>query len=361
MRIAFIGQKGIPAHNGGVERYVESLALNLASLGQKVLVYNRRDYLPERLREYKGVEIINKTYLPGKNLAAITHTFLAILDVLWRRVDVIHFQGIGPSLLIWLPKLLRPRLKVVATLHSFDYCNDKWSGFAKVMLRLGERLMCRYGDQVIVLTQTMQQYVREKYGRETILIPNGANLYDESGEDRIRAWGLSRGNYILSVSRIIKLKGLQYLIAAFKNIKTDKKLVIVGAGEYLSELEQLAAGDDRIIFTGNQHGRILDQLYANAHLFVQASEMEGLSISLLEAMAHKTACLASDISANTEALAGTGFTFNNRDRIDLEHKLEELLTDNPEIAAKAQAAYDRIKADFTWALVAKRILEVYQK
>lgn len=361
MKIAFIGQKGIPAHNGGVERYVESLALNLASLGQDILVYNRRDYLPDRLNEFKGINIINKPYLKGKNLANITHTFLALLDVLFRRVDIIHFQGIGPSLLSWLPKIFNPRVKIVATLHSFDYCNDKWSYFAKDMLRLGERLMCHYADRVVVLTESMREYVKTTYKREAVLVPNGANLYDEIGEDKIRAWGLSQDSYILSVSRIIQLKGLQYLIAAFKNIATDKKLVITGVGEYLPELEKLAEGDDRIIFTGNQNGRTLDQLYANAYLFVQPSEMEGLSLSLLEAMSHKTACLVSDIKANDEAVAATGVTFISRDSQDLQNKLEYLLNNPDLVATKAQASYDRIKQQFTWSEVAQKILEVYQQ
>ena len=360
MKIAFIGQKGIPAQNGGVERYVESLAINLVSSGQEVLVYNRNNYLPEKLEEFKNIKIINKPFINNKNLANITHTLLSSLDVTNRKVDIVHFQGIGPSLLCWLPKLLNPNLKIVATLHSFDYYNQKWSGFAKLMLQLGERLMCRYADEVIVLTGAMQDYIQNKYQRRPILIPNGANLYNKEGDDKIRAWGLSPNNYILSVSRIIKLKGLQYLIPAFKQLKTDKKLVVTGSGEYLAELEKLAAGDDRIIFTGNQSGQVLDQLYANTYLFVQPSEMEGLSISLLEAMAHKKACLVSDICANLEAIRNTGFSFKSQDIDDLKIKLEELLTNDNLVASKAELAYERVAQEFTWPIVAKKVLEAYQ-
>jgi glycosyltransferase involved in cell wall biosynthesis len=361
MKIAFIGQKGIPAQNGGVERYVESLALNLIILDQEVFVYNRRGYLPDTLKEFKGIKIINTPYIKGKNLASITQTFSAISDVLRRKVDIIHFQGIGPSLLCWLPKLLQPRIKIVATLHSFDYCNEKWSWFAKMMLQLGERLMCHYADQVIVLTASTQNYVKNKYNCEAILIPNGANLYAKTDQEQLLAWGLNQGEYILSVSRIIKLKGLQYLIPAFKNLDTTKKLVITGEGEYLSELKKLAASDPRIIFTGNQGGRTLDQLYANAYLFVQPSEMEGLSIALLEAMAHQTACLASDIPANREALADTGFTFATKNIANLQSKLQELINKPEEIKTKAQTAYERVQKEFTWSEIAKRVLQVYKK
>jgi glycosyltransferase involved in cell wall biosynthesis len=361
MKIAFIGQKGIPAKNGGVERYVESLALSLANLGQEVFVYNRQDYLPERLKEFKGIKLINLPYLKNKNLANITHTLLANLNVFKHHVDIVHFQGIGPSLLCWMPKLLNKKIKIVATLHSFDYGNEKWGSFAKSMLRLGEKVMCRWADEVIVLTESMKTYVEQKYHRQVNLIPNGANLYDQVGEDKIMAWGLSKSNYIISVSRLIKLKGLQYLIEAFKNLKTDKKLVIVGDGEYQEELEKLAGDNQRVIFTGNQTGHTLDQLYANAYLFVQTSEMEGLSISLLEAMAHKTACLVSDIDANREAINTTGFTFKVKDVDDLQNKLVNLLDDQSEVEEKAALAYERVKNNFNWPEITKKVLAVYQK
>jgi glycosyltransferase involved in cell wall biosynthesis len=361
MKIAFIGQKGIPAKNGGVERYVESLATNLANLGQEVLAYNRNDYLTEPLAEYHGVRIINRPYINTKNLANITQTLAAIFHVAREKADVIHFQGIGPSLLCWLPKILNPRVKIVATLHSFDYYNDKWSGFAKMMLRFGEKLMCRYADEVIVLTQLMADYVKGTYHREATIVPNGADLYNGTADNELRIWDLKKDSYILGVSRIIKLKGYQYLIPAFKDLKTDKKLVITGDGEYLPELRQLAGNDPRIIFTGNQKGAILDQLYANAYLFVQSSEMEGLSISLLEAMAHKNACLVSDISANLNVVQDTGFVFSSKDTASLRDKLQFLIDNPQEVENTAQKAYERIQNNFLWSDVARKVLEVYKK
>jgi len=361
MKIAFIGQKGIPARNGGVERYVESLATNLIKLNQEVFVYNRSDYLPTKINEFKGVKIINKAYLPGKNCANITHTFLSIIDVIKRDVDVIHFQGIGPSLLCWLPRILKPKIKIVATLHSFDYGNDKWGGFAKMMLRRGEKIMCRHADEVIVLTIFMRDYIKTKYNRDAIVIPNGADLYEKNDSDKITEWNLEKDSYILSVSRIIRLKGLQYLIAAFKNLETDKKLVITGDGEYLNELKKIAGDNQKIIFTGNQSDKTLDQLYANAYLFVQSSEMEGLSISLLEAMAHKAPCLVSDISANLEVINGCGYNFKVNNLADLKNQISELLNKPEEIKIKANLAYKRVKDFYSWSKIAEEVLEIYKK
>jgi len=360
MKIAFIGQKGIPARDGGVERYVERLALNLASSGQEVIVYNRRSYLPENLKEYKNIKLISRPFVNNKNLAAITHTFLACLDVIWRRVDIVHFQGVGPCLLCWLPKIFNRRVRIVATLHSFDYYNDKWNWFAKMMLRLGEKSMSLFSDQIIVLTIKMQGYFKNKYQRLPSLISNGADLYDQDGADQLLPWGLATGEYFLSVSRLIRLKGLQYLINAFKNLETTKKLVIAGDGEYLSALEELAKDDQRIIFTGNQSGRVLDQLYRNAYAFVQPSEMEGLSISLLEAMAHKTACLVSNIEANLAAVGNSGFSFKTQAVDDLQTKLQIML-DNPDKVKEAAEAGFRLAQDFTWEKVSQAVLGVYRQ
>ena len=361
MKVAFIGQKGIPSRDGGVERYVECLSTFLASSGQEIVVYNRNDYLPDKITEFREVKIVNLPYLKGKNVAAITHALASIFSAIRQKTDIIHFQGIGPSLLLWLPKILAPRIKLVATLHSFDYFNEKWSRPAKIMLQLGEKIMCRFSDEVIVLTESTRMYIKEKYGRDSVLIPNGTKIYENEATDKIMPWGLVKDGYILSVSRIIRLKGLQYLIAAYLKVKTDKKLVIVGDGPYLSELEKLAQDDPRIIFTGNQQGGVLDQLYANAYLFVQSSEMEGLSIALLEAMGHKTACLVSDIGANKEAIGESGFTFRSTDIPDLQNKLQDLLNKPESVSLKARESFDRAKKFFTWPEVARRVLDVYKK
>lgn len=367
MKIAFIGQKGIPARNGGVERYVENLATNLATSGQEVLVYNRNGYLPERLKEFKGVKIISRPRLRGKNFEAISYNFLACLNVLWRKVDIIHFQSIGPASLMWLIKLFKPRTPIIFTFHCQDYYHQKWGRLARAYLRFGEKVGCLLSDKIITISKELTEYVGRQYRKNSIYIPNGADVAEKMPVREIRRWGLEEGNYIAYIGRLVRHKGIQYLIEAYKQLKTDKKLVIVGEGaytdDYVRELHAAAEGHDNIIFTGNQNGRILEELYSNAYLFVQPSESEGLSIALLEAMAHKTACLASDIRANLEvigeAVGDTGFVFANRDVNDLSAKLRVAL-DNPEaVAAKANKGCERVKKEFNWGDITKKVLGVY--
>ncbi len=361
MKTAFVGQKGIPTKSGGVDRHVESLAMFLAMKGEEVIVYNRNGYLPEKISEWKGVRLVHLPFIDNKNLAAITHGFLATIDAMRKKVDIIHFHGIGPSLLSWLPRVFAPKIKVVATLHSFDYGNDKWSGFAKAMLRLGEKIMCKYAHEVIVLTDVMRDYLWQRYNRESIIIPNGAFIHRHEGTAHLLPFGLEPGKYIISVSRIIRLKGIQYLIEALKNLPDAKiKLAIVGEGEYKEELEKLAASDPRVIFTGNQSGEALDQLYSNAALFVQSSEMEGLSISLLEALAHGLPCIVSEISANRQAANDTALYFESKNVEMLSKRLAYALDNPTEMAELGVKGKKRAEEVFDWRKIADKTLAVYQ-
>ncbi|HZJ41231.1 MAG TPA: glycosyltransferase family 4 protein [Candidatus Saccharimonadales bacterium] len=362
MKIAFIGQKGIPAQNGGVDRHVENLALFLAKKGENIIVYNRRGYLPEKINKWEGVTLVHLPYINRKNLAAITHSFLATIDAMRRKVDVMHYHGIGPCLLAWIPRVFTPKIKVIATLHSFDYGNEKWGRFAKFMLKRGEKSMSRYAQEVIVLTDLMHDYLLQKYNRESIVIPNGAYIENNKEAKFLVRFGLEPKKYLVSVSRIIKLKGIQYLISALKELPTyDIKLAIVGDGEYREELEKMAGNDPRIVFTGNQSGEILNQLYSQAKYFIQSSEMEGLSISLLEAMAHGLPCIVSDIPANQEATGETALYFRQKDKDDLRNKLIYAFEHEDKMAELGVKAKERAISLFNWEKISEATLKIYRK
>ncbi|HNX11020.1 MAG TPA: glycosyltransferase family 4 protein [bacterium] len=364
MKIALIGQKGIPLNQGGgVEKHVENLAVRLVELGHEVLVYTRHNYTDKRIKEYKGVKVINLPSIPTKNLDAISHTFLACLDVIFRKVDVVHFHSIGPSSLLWLVKLFKPRTPVVATFHSQCYFNEKWGRFAKWYLRLGEYMACRKADRLIVVSQTLKDYVLKKYPQARVdYVPNGVNLPEILAAQEITAkWNLRQGEYILNLGRLVKNKGIEYLINAFKQIDTDKKLVITGDGLLTDELKALAQGDDRIIFTGSQSGKVFGELLSNAALFVQPSESEGLSLSLLEAMSYGLPCLVSNIPANVEVVEDSQLIFKTKDENDLKTKLE-LALNNPELLQQnKEQMLSLVKKKYYWPDLVDQIVLIYGK
>ena len=364
MKIFLIGQKGIPAKNGGVEKHVENLAVRRAKDGQEVFVYARKNYQDKDLKTYQGVNIITLGSVGTKNLDAITHTFLACLDVIFRRKpDVVHFHSVGPSSLILLIKLFRPRLKVVFTFHCQDYRHQKWGRFARWYLKLGEMIGCRFANQTITISHELQRYAKEAYGINAEYIPNGAEEVEETGDILLKPWNLAKDEYFVSISRLVRHKGIHYLLEAYNQLATDKKLVIVGDGaftdDYVAELKKLAGNNPKIIFTGNQSGQTLAQLYTNAYAFVQPSEYEGLSVALLEAMSCGLPCVVSDIEANTEAAADTALIFKNKDVADLQNKLQELLS-NPGLAKTlGEKARERAKTEYNWATIVQNTEKLY--
>lgn len=366
MKIYFIGQKGIPAVGGGVERHVEELAVRLAKLGQDVFVYSRRGYTKTDVATYKGVNILYTPALYTKHLEAISHTFLSIVDLMRRDADIVHIHSIGPSLLIPLIRICKPRVKIVATVHSPDYFHQKWNRFARFMLRMGERIAATWSDHVLTVSKNLQQYLWHAYHCQATYIPNGVNLPSASiSAETLKTWNLQPQGYITAISRLVRHKGLHFLIEAYNQLKTDKKLVIVGGAEYtdeyVKELHDMAANNPNIIFTDKQGGEALSALFNHAHIFVQPSQSEGLSIALLEALSYNQAVLASDIPENTEVLGDLGLTFKQGDSKDLAKKLEFLLT-HPEIVKQyKQLGRQHVQTHYNWETIVQETLTAYKR
>ncbi len=370
MKIAFIGQKGIPAKSGGIEKHVEEVATRMAKEGHEVFVYVRNNYTDKKIKTYKGVNLIHLPSISTKHLDAISHTFLASVHALFCRYDIIHFHGIGPTLLSFIPKFLKFKTKVVATFHCQDYYHQKWGTIARATLRLGEYMTCKIPDKTISVSKSLVLLAKEKYQTKTILIPNGAEISYCQQIDAISAWNLKDKKYILSQGRLIKHKGVHYLIEAFKQLEDTSripnnfKLVIVGDGfhtdDYVRYLHTIAKGRENIIFTGTQTGETMEQLFAHAYLFVQPSESEGMSLSLLEAMGHGLTPLVSDIKENTDVIEKDGFSFVSKSVSDLRDRLAYLLSKPAEVERIGALARQRIQDEFSWDSIAKKTIEVYK-
>lgn len=370
LKIAMIGHKRIPSREGGVEIVVDELSTRLVKMGCRVDAYNRygrhtagKKYTQYKGKEYHGIRLITiPTFRNGK-LNAIVYSVIAAFRALFGGYDIIHFHAEGPCIMVWLPKLFG--IRTIATIHGLDWQRSKWGNFATKVLKAGEKMAARRADEVIVLSKNMQDYFLETYGRQTRFISNGIQrpaLY-EPKEIREK-YGLEKDGYILFVARIVPEKGLHYLIDAYKKIRTEKRLVIAGGNShsqsYMDEVEAMAAEDPRILMTGFVAGRVLEELYSNACFFVLPSDVEGMAVSLLEAMSYGNCCLVSDIRENTEVVAEHAAVFRKSDTQDLQKKMEELL-EHPEIrAAYKETAADYICGKYNWDDVAEQTLRLYE-
>lgn len=371
MKIAIIGHKGIPALAGGVERHVEEVAVRMARQGHAVTAYVRNSYTDKSLPEYRGVRLIHLPSIGTKHLDAISHTLLATLHALFQRYDIVHFHSIGPATLCWIIRLFKRRSRLIATFHSRDYFHRKWSLPARLFLRLGEYLICTVPHATVVLTRGQQHYVRETYGRDTEIIPNGYGIHPDLDTRELASWGLTPKKYVLSVCRLIPHKGIHYLINAFMQLEdagrlpVGVRLVIAGSGfhtdDYEQHLHKLACGRSNIIFTGTQSGAALAQLYSHACVFVQPSDAEGLSIALLEAMGCAVAPLVSSIPENIEPLQGLGFSFAAGNVDDLKKKLAEVLDNSAGTAAMGRQVQALAEREYNWDSIAERYLQLYDR
>ena len=230
---------------------------------------------------------------------------------------------------------------------------------------MGEKCAVKFADEIIVLSRGIQDYFRDAYGRETRFIPNGVTRPEHTEPHLIREWyGLNGGDYILFLARLTEEKGIRYLIEAYRQIRTDKKLVIAGgasdSGEYIRELKALAEGDDRIIFTGFVQGQLLDELYSNAYLYVLPSDLEGMPLSLLEAMSYGSCCVVSDIPECTEVVEDHAVIFEAGNTEKLKEKLE-LLLEHPELTEEyKESSADFVCEKYNWDRVVDQTLELYR-
>lgn len=370
LNIAMLGHKRIPSREGGIEIVVEELSTRMVKLGHSVTCFNRsghhvsgKEFDGGSIKEYKGVKLKSVITINRKGLAAMTSSFFGAICAAFGKYDVVHFHAEGPCAMLWLPKLFGKRC--IATIHGIDWQRAKWGGFASKYIKFGEKVAAKYADEIIVLSEGVQKYFMDTYGRTTVFIPNGVNRPILRGPQLIKErFGLEKDRYILFLGRLVPEKGITYLIEAFQGVTTDKKLVIAGGSSdtdtFMQELKQLAEGNNRIIFTGFVQGQMLEELYSNAYVYTLPSDLEGMPLSLLEAMSYGNCCLTSDIAECAEVVEDKAILFKKSDIDDLKEKLQ-YACDNPDAVEKLKdEAADFICGKYNWDDVVEQTLKLYQ-
>ena len=371
LRIAMFGHKRIPSREGGVEIVVEELCTRLVRDGHTVVCYNRAghhvsgaEYDAKIKNQYKGIKLKTVPTIEKKGLAAVSSSFFAALCCAFGRYDVVHIHAEGPAFFAWLPKLFGK--KVVVTIHGIDWQREKWkNGFASKFIRRGERNAVKYADEIIVMSKGVQDYFLETYGRKTHFIPNGVNRpVIKNAEIITEKYGLTKDSYFLFLGRLVPEKGICYLVEAFKQIKTDKKLVIAGGSsdtdEFACKLKELSKSDSRIIFTGFVQGEILDELYSNAYVYTLPSDLEGMPLSLLEAMSYGNCCLVSDIPECTEVVENKAVIFKKSNVSELVRKLQENCDNSRKVRELKKVASNFILSKYNWDDVVKKTEIIYE-
>ena len=365
-----MGQKRVPSREGGIELVVEELCTRMVQKGNQVTCYNRSghhvsgsQYDVGKQNNYRGIRLKQVPTIEKKGLAAVSSSFFAALCCAFGKYDVVHIHAEGPAFFSWIPKICGK--KVVVTVHGLDWQREKWkSGFGAKFIHQGERNAVKYADEIIVLSEGVKEYFQETYGRNTRFIPNGVNKPEIREAELItEKYGLTKDSYILFLGRLVPEKGIRYLIEAFQNVDTDKKLVIAGGSsdtdEFSQELKKLAEDDPRIIFTGFVQGRMLEELYSNAYIYTLPSDLEGMPLSLLEAMSYGNCCLTSDIAECTEVVEDKALAFKKSDVKDLKEKLQNACVNKDIVQNMKNQAREFICQKYDWDGVVDKTMQLY--
>lgn len=372
MKIAMFGHKRIPSREGGVEIVVENLASRMAEKGYDVTVYNRKGHhvSGSEFDSESGKDKLSKVKIKtvftfqNSSLNAIVYSILSAIRVSFSKCDVVHIHAEGPASMSFLPKFFGK--KVIVTIHGLDWQRSKWGGFATKFLKYGEKNAAKYANEVIVLSKNVQKYFKDTYNRDTVYIPNAVDKPEIKSDEEIKKlYGLEKDGYILFLGRIVPEKGIHYLIKAYNELDCGKKLVIAGGAshtsEYVNQVKQLASGNNNIIFTDFVQGEVLEELYSNAYIYVLPSDLEGMPLSLLEAMSYGNCCITSDIAECTEVCEENAIYFKKSNINDLKNKLEFVLSNENEVNKYKEKASDFICAKYNWNSVVEQTLELYKK
>jgi glycosyltransferase involved in cell wall biosynthesis len=358
IRVAFIGGRGLVSKYSGIESYYEQAGRELARLGHQVTVYCRSYFTPP-VNSHNGMRVRRLPTIRSKHLETFVHTLLATMHAMMSDCDIVHYHCLGPALFSFLPRLAGK--KTVVTVQGLDWQRKKWGRIAARVLRLGEAAAIALPDATMVVSRTLQQHYRQRHDRETIYVPNGAMLAARRFPQKLIEWNLLPEKYILFLGRLSPEKNCRLLIDAFETLNPSMKLVLAGGSShsdaYVKSLRRHES--DQIRFLPWVSGNDLDELLSNAAVFVLPSEIEGLSLALLDAMAAGVCVLTSDIPENIEVVENVGFTFRSGDQEDLQRKLD-LLIQHPELRRESGIrGRDRIRSQYLWPEIARSIEKAY--
>ncbi|HET7475021.1 MAG TPA: glycosyltransferase family 4 protein [Dermatophilaceae bacterium] len=367
LHIAMIGQKGLPATYGGIEHVVSETGRRLADRGHRVTVFTRASYGTPPPSPYLGMDVVPAPTVASKHLDAIVHSATSTAKALRMGCDVFHYHALGPGLVAPVPRYLS-RSKVALTVHGLDHQRGKWGLGARAVLGTAHWMSSRVPDRTIVVSRALQEHYRTHFGRSTEYIPNGVSLPEPAPAAPIEAFGLTPGRYVLFVGRIVPEKAPDLLVEAFGQVTGgDVQLAVVGdtswTDGFTDRVRELAARDPRVVLTGYAFGETLRALYQHAGVFVQPSYVEGLPLTLLEAISHGLPVLTSDIPPHVEVIGSDGGparrTFRTGDVGSLARALQDLVGGFDTLREPARAFRDQIMGDYDWDSVTDQLEQVY--
>ena len=361
MKIAILGTRGIPANYGGFETFAEECSAGLVARGHQVTVYGRTRYVPRGMKNHRGVKLVILPTIAWKYTDTVVHTFLSILHALFRKYDAILICNAANSIYAWLPRLFGT--PVAVNVDGIERKRQKWNRLGRAYYRLAEYVSTLFPNVIVTDARVIERYYRDHYGAGSVFIPYGATIEKPVEQDTLKKLQLEPGSYYLYVSRLEPENNAHLVVRAFEQVKTSRRLVIVGdapyAAGYIQELR--ATTDPRILFPGAIYGAGYRQLQANAFCYIHATEVGGTHPALIEAMGQGNIVIANETPENSEVVSDTGVLYPRNDVEALRECMQDIADHPDRYEAFKTAASQRIRAHYSWDSVIEQYEQLFLK
>jgi glycosyltransferase involved in cell wall biosynthesis len=364
LRIALLGNRGIPANFGGSDTVIEQLGERLVAKGHHVSVYCRKHFSTTNDKYYKGIERVVLPSINRFNLDTITHAFLSTIHALiTNKADILNYHGIGNSLV--LPLLIFSSKKAVILIDGPDWKRPKWNWFAKIMLRWSVNFALWFADELISDNIPIHQWFEEKFNKVTPVIYYGADFDKVPSGENLAKWGLKGNDYILFVGMMVPDKGPDIILEAYTKLKTDLKMLMVGDTHYhkafLNDLKNKYSSNPNVIFTGFQYDLAYREFMSNAYIYTHPFRSDGTSPSLLQALAYGNCILANSSIETQTTLQDAGLFFARDSSDSLSEKLQYLIEHPNQVETFRMKAFKFAQKKYNWDVVVQQYEEVFYK
>jgi glycosyltransferase involved in cell wall biosynthesis len=357
MRLAILGTRGIPANYGGFETFAEELSKRLVARGHEVTVYCRSHHVDPKLKEHHGVRLVVLPTVKHKYFDTLVHTLLSVFSAAVKRFDAVLICNAANSPLV--PILTWTGTPVAVNVDGLERKRKKWNWLGRSYYRLGERSSVWFASEVVTDAHAIQEYYLAAHGKPSTMIAYGADIERKRDPQAIEQFGVEPEKYFLYVSRLEPENNAAMLIEAYRKVKSDIKLVIVGdapyANEYKRKLKDLSAGDERIVFTGFVFGSDYRSLQQNAYAYIHATEVGGTHPALIEAMGFGNCVVCLSTIENREVAGDAALFFTDADELAV--KLELVNGDRRIVEEYRRRANERATEKYNW----ENVTDEYEK
>ena len=323
-KIAIIGTNGLPGRYGGWDQLLNHLT-NSLSEKYEIIVYTSSYNAVKGLKEYNGAKL-KVIPLKANGIQSVLYDGISMLDASFK-YDILLV--LGTSGCIFLPIIKLFNKKIILNPDGAEWKRGKWNYLIKSFLKLSETFGVKLSSVVVADNVVIQNYIKEKYNRNSELIEYGGDqvINEPLSSKTAEKYNIIEKKYAFKVCRIEPENNINLILEAFK--ETTLKLILIGNwnfSKYGIELRKKYIKFENLILLDPIYDqRTLDELRSNCGLYIHGHSVGGTNPSLVEAMNLGLCCVVFNVDYNRETTENSALYF--KDNQELKNIISDFLNE----------------------------------